>query len=68
MSDEIILSVDNLMMQFGGIKALSDVSLKVRRNQIFALIGPNGAGKTTVFNCRPVLQGQWRAHRTERAR
>ena len=51
MNDDIILSVDNLMMQFGGIKALSDVSLKVRRNQIFALIGPNGAGKTTVFNC-----------------
>ncbi|MHC6227661.1 ABC transporter ATP-binding protein [Pseudomonas sp. X10] len=51
MSDDIILSVDNLMMQFGGIKALSDVSLKVKRNDIFALIGPNGAGKTTVFNC-----------------
>jgi len=51
MSDDIILTVDNLMMQFGGIKALSDVSLKVRRNDIFALIGPNGAGKTTVFNC-----------------
>ncbi|HKS14630.1 MAG TPA: ATP-binding cassette domain-containing protein [Pseudomonas sp.] len=51
MSDDIILSVDNLMMHFGGIKALSDVSLKVRRNDIFALIGPNGAGKTTVFNC-----------------
>ncbi|MGH8379649.1 ABC transporter ATP-binding protein [Pseudomonas sp.] len=51
MSDDVILSVDNLMMQFGGIKALSDVSLKVKRNSIFALIGPNGAGKTTVFNC-----------------
>lgn len=51
MSDEIILSVEHLMMQFGGIKALSDVSLNVKRNQIFALIGPNGAGKTTVFNC-----------------
>lgn len=51
MSDDVILSVDNLMMQFGGIKALSDVSLKVKRNDIFALIGPNGAGKTTVFNC-----------------
>lgn len=51
MSDEVILSVEHLMMQFGGIKALSDVNLKVKRNQIFALIGPNGAGKTTVFNC-----------------
>ncbi|MDE1165832.1 MAG: ATP-binding cassette domain-containing protein [Pseudomonas sp.] len=51
MSEEIVLSVENLMMHFGGIKALSDVSLKVRRNSIFALIGPNGAGKTTVFNC-----------------
>ncbi|WP_449117094.1 ABC transporter ATP-binding protein [Pseudomonas viridiflava] len=51
MSNEVILSVEHLMMHFGGIKALSDVSLKVRRNSIFALIGPNGAGKTTVFNC-----------------
>jgi len=51
MSKEVILSVEHLMMHFGGIKALSDVSLKVERNSIFALIGPNGAGKTTVFNC-----------------
>ncbi|MDZ5604295.1 ATP-binding cassette domain-containing protein [Pseudomonas sp. RP23018S] len=51
MNDEVILSVEHLMMQFGGIKALSDVNLQVKRNQIFALIGPNGAGKTTVFNC-----------------
>lgn len=51
MNDEVILSVENLMMHFGGIKALSDVSLQIKRNSISALIGPNGAGKTTVFNC-----------------
>jgi len=48
---EVVLSVEKLMMHFGGIKALNDVSLQVKRNSIFALIGPNGAGKTTVFNC-----------------
>ena len=47
----VILSVDNLMMHFGGIKALSNVNFKIKRNSISALIGPNGAGKTTVFNC-----------------
>jgi len=51
MNDDIILSVDRLMMHFGGIKALNDVSLQIKRNSISALIGPNGAGKTTVFNC-----------------
>lgn len=50
MSDNI-LSVDSLMMHFGGIKALNDVNFSIRRNSISALIGPNGAGKTTVFNC-----------------
>lgn len=58
MDKDVVLSVDKLMMHFGGIKALSDVSLKVKRNSIFALIGPNGAGKTTVFNC---LTGFYRA-------
>ncbi len=51
MSEEIVLSVDRLAMHFGGIKALNDVSLTIKRNSISALIGPNGAGKTTVFNC-----------------
>lgn len=50
MSDNI-LSVDSLMMHFGGIKALNDVNFSIKRNSISALIGPNGAGKTTVFNC-----------------
>lgn len=50
MSDSI-LHVEHLMMHFGGIKALNDVNLEVKRGSVTALIGPNGAGKTTVFNC-----------------
>ena len=44
-NDDVVLSVDKLMMHFGGIKALSDVSLQVKRNSIFALIGLTGRGK-----------------------
>ncbi|MCI5223418.1 MAG: ATP-binding cassette domain-containing protein, partial [Candidatus Electrothrix sp. AR4] len=50
-SDTPILEVKNLTMNFGGIRALDKLDLRVRQGEIAALIGPNGAGKTTFFNC-----------------
>lgn len=47
---DIALSVENLSIQFGGLKAVSNFNLQVKPKQIYGLIGPNGAGKTTVFN------------------
>ena len=44
------LEIKDLSINFGGIKALNGVSLKVEGNQLFGLIGPNGAGKTTILN------------------
>jgi len=51
LEDGIVLNVEHLTMQFGGLKAVDDLSFKVKEGEIFGLIGPNGAGKTTVFNC-----------------
>jgi branched-chain amino acid transport system ATP-binding protein len=48
---ESVLQVNNLGMNFGGLRALDSVDLDVGRHEIVALIGPNGAGKTTFFNC-----------------
>jgi len=48
--NEQALKTSNLTMQFGGLKAVSELSIEVPQGIIFGLIGPNGAGKTTVFN------------------
>ncbi len=45
-----VLRLENITMQFGGVVAVNNLSMKVDEGEIVALIGPNGAGKTTAFN------------------
>lgn len=51
MSENTVLRVENVTMQFGGVVAVNNLSLEIPEGKIIALIGPNGAGKTTAFNC-----------------
>jgi branched-chain amino acid transport system ATP-binding protein len=46
-----LIKIDSVTMQFGGLRALSNVNIEIIEGEIFGLIGPNGAGKTTLFNC-----------------
>ena len=57
---ELQLQVDNVSLAFGGVEALSNVSVEVRQSEIAAVIGPNGAGKTSLLNC---ISGLYRPQR-----
>ncbi len=57
---EVLLKVEDVTLSFGGVTALSGVSLEVRRGEICAIIGPNGAGKSSLLN---VLNGVYHPHR-----
>jgi branched-chain amino acid transport system ATP-binding protein len=46
-----ILEIRDISLQFGGVKALSNVNFSVEKGEMFSIIGPNGAGKTSMLNC-----------------
>ncbi len=46
-----LLTINNLFLSFGGIRALAGIDFHVDANEILTVIGPNGSGKTTLFNC-----------------
>ena len=47
---EYVLETQHLGISFGGLKAVQDANIKIKKGQIYGMVGPNGAGKTTVFN------------------
>ena len=49
-TQDIMLNVNNIGISFGGLQAVDNFNLKIKKGELYGLIGPNGAGKTTVFN------------------
>src|SRR5262245_10714573 len=49
-AEDVVLSIEHVAVNFGGLVALSDLNFTVCNGEIVGLIGPNGAGKTTAFN------------------
>ena len=60
--NQVKIQIENLSLSFGGVKALSDISLEIKENEILAIIGPNGAGKTCLLNC---INGFYKPQRGE---
>ncbi len=48
---EVLLSVEDISLSFGAVRAISDVSFNIKKGEVRAIIGPNGAGKTSMLNC-----------------
>jgi len=49
--NQVKIRIENLSLSFGGVRALSNISVDIRDKEILAIIGPNGAGKTCLLNC-----------------
>ena len=58
--EQNILQIENLSKYFGGLAAVSDCSLKIKKGSITGIIGPNGSGKTTLFN---LIAGNLKSHK-----
>lgn len=50
MAENLLLDVNALSISFGGLRAVDELHLQIRKGELYGLIGPNGAGKTTAFN------------------